>query len=87
MTKAAWFNINGKFNYWDEHQQPSAQDIEEGYVKADIDETLALWRFTYNSETNSVDVYQPTMTDAEAEVQLRADQEAADTAAAAAEAE
>jgi len=87
MTKAAWFNINGKFNYWDEHQKPSEQEISDGYVKADIDETLALWRFTYNSETNSVDVYQPTMTDAEAEAKNLADADAADAARAAAQSE
>lgn len=87
MTKAAWFNINGKFNYWDEHQQPDAEEIAAGYVKADIDETLALWRFTYNYETSSVDVYEPTMTDTEAEAQASADQEAADAARAAAQAE
>lgn len=87
MTKAAWFNNNGKFNFWDEDQQANATDIENGYVKADIDENMALWRFTYNSETSSVDVYEPTMTDSEAEAKNLADQEAADAARAAAEAE
>jgi len=63
MTKAAWFNNNGKFNFWDSDQQPGEVELNDSdgdgghYVKADIDENMALWRFTYNYETNSVDVY------------------------------
>ena len=79
MTKAAWFNGNGKFNFWDSDQQPGEMEIEEGYVKADIDENKALWRFTYNSETKTVDVYQPDMNDSDAGAKQFADMAAADS--------
>lgn len=84
MTKAAWFNNNGKFNFWDSDQQPGAVELAEGYVKADIDETMALWRLTYNSETKVVDVYEPTLNTADAEAKQFADMEAADSDRAAA---
>ena len=85
MTKAAWFNTNGKFNFFDSDQQPGAQELEDSdgsgghYVKADIDESKALWRQTYNFETNSVDVYESSMSDADAEAKNTADMEAADS--------
>tara|TARA_B100000085_G_scaffold274731_1_gene291746 strand:+ start:762 stop:1049 length:288 start_codon:yes stop_codon:yes gene_type:complete len=85
MTKAAWFNINGKFNFWDSDQQPGAYELEDSdgsgghYVKADIDENKALWRYTYNYETNSVDVYEPSMSDEEANAKQLADMMAADS--------
>ena len=85
MTKAAWFNSNGRFNFWDSDQQPGETEISEGYVKADIDETKALWRFTYNFETKVVDVYQPDMNDSDAGAKQFADQAAADSDRAAAE--
>ena len=85
MTKAAWFNTNGKFNFWDSDQQPGAEELEDSdgsgghYVKADIDENKALWRFTYNFETNVVDVYEPSMNDEEANAKKLADMTAADS--------
>ena len=85
MTKAAWFNINGKFNFWDSDQQPGTFELEDSdgsgghYVKADIDENKALWRYTYNYETNSVDVYEPSMSDEEANAKQLADMMAADS--------
>lgn len=85
MTKAAWFNNNGRFNFWDSDQQPSEMELNDSdgsgghYVKADIDESKALWRFTYNYETNSVDVFEPSMSDAEAEAKKLADMTAADS--------
>lgn len=85
MTKAAWFNINGKFNFWDSDQQPGEGELLDSdgsgghYVKADIDENVALWRFTYNYETNSVDVYQSSMNDSDAGAQQFVDQAAADS--------
>ena len=79
MTKAAWFNSNGRFNFWDSDQQPGEQEIAEGYVKADVDETKALWRFTYNFETKVVDVYQPDMNDSDAGAKQFADMAAADS--------
>ena len=85
MTKAAWFNNNGKFNFWDSDQQPGEVELNDSdgdgghYVKADIDENMALWRFTYNYETNSVDVYESSMSDEEAEAKLAADMAAADS--------
>tara|TARA_B100000902_G_scaffold62439_1_gene69386 strand:+ start:2195 stop:2458 length:264 start_codon:yes stop_codon:yes gene_type:complete len=86
MTKAAWFNSNGRFNFWDSDQQPGEPEITEGYVKADIDETKALWRFTYNFETKVVDVYQPDMNDSDAGAKQFADMAAADSDRNAAEA-
>jgi len=85
MTKAAWFNNNGKFNFWDSDQQPGEMELNDSdgegrhYVKADIDENIALWRFTYNYETNSVDVYESSMSDKEAEAKSFADMEAVDS--------
>ena len=85
MTKAAWFNNNGKFNFWDSDQQPGELELNDSdgegghYVKADIDENMPLWRFTYNYETNSVDVYEPTLNTEEAEAKLAADMAAADS--------
>jgi len=85
MTKAAWFNINGKFNFWDSDQQPGEFELNDSdgsgghYVKADIDENIALWRFTYNYETNVVDVYEPSMSDEEAGAKQFADMAAADS--------
>lgn len=85
MTKAAWFNINGKFNFWDSDQQPGEPELEDSngsgghYVKADIDENTALWRLTYNYETNVVDVYQSSMNDSDAGAKQFADQAAADS--------
>ena len=91
MTKAAWFNLNGKFNFWDSDQQPGEFELNDSdgsgghFVKADIDENKALWRFTYNYETNSVDVYESSMNDEDANAKHLADMMAADSDRAAAE--
>ena len=86
MTKAAWFNQNGRFNFWDSDQQPGEAELADGYVKADVDENIAMWRHTYNFETKVVDVYNPSMSNSDAEAQVLIDQEAIDKAAAEAEA-
>jgi hypothetical protein len=67
MMKSAWFNENGAFNFWDETQQASADQITLGYVKADIDDEIPIWRFKYNSETASVDIAYEGMSIAESE--------------------
>tara|TARA_B100001094_G_scaffold102695_1_gene98869 strand:- start:58 stop:339 length:282 start_codon:yes stop_codon:yes gene_type:complete len=91
MTKAAWFNINGKFNFWDSDQQPSESELEDSdgsggrYIKADIDEDMPIWRLTYNYKTNVVDVYEPTLNTSDAEAKQLADMDAADSDLAAAD--
>jgi len=68
--KLAYFNQSGDFWCWADQQTPGENDVN---ISAEIDESIALWRIKYNTETDSVDVYQPGMTLEEAEAQLQAD--------------
>jgi hypothetical protein len=78
--RLAYFNENGKFWCW-----ANEQTVEEGTPSAEINEEIPAWRFTYNFETESVDVYHPEMSISEAEAQLSADLAAELAASAAAE--
>lgn len=68
--KLAYFNEGGNFWCWADEQTPGPNDPD---ISAEIDETIPLWRQTYNFETQSVDVYHPEMSVSEAEAQLSAD--------------
>jgi hypothetical protein len=68
--KLAYFNEQGKFWCWAEDQTPGPNDVN---ISAEIDENHALWRYNYNTETDSVEIYQPTLNTAEAEAQLEID--------------
>tara|TARA_B110000285_G_C14518264_1_gene335446 strand:+ start:191 stop:454 length:264 start_codon:yes stop_codon:yes gene_type:complete len=61
-------------------------NILEEHIVAAIPDDIAWWRLSYNLETETVDVLYPTMTDAEADVQLPIDRAATAVAEAAAEA-
>lgn len=71
--KLAYFNNEGRFWCWAEDQTPGPDDIN---ISAEIDENMALWRQVYNLETETVDVYHPEMTEAEAEAENQKDLEA-----------
>tara|TARA_R110000737_G_scaffold349734_3_gene386676 strand:+ start:807 stop:1082 length:276 start_codon:yes stop_codon:yes gene_type:complete len=68
---------------------PWTKDIArllEEHIVAAIPDDIAWWRLSYNLETETVDVLYPTMTNAEADVQLPIDRAAAFAADQAAEA-
>lgn len=60
------------------------ENLLEEHIVVDIPEDTAWWRLSYNLETETVDVLYPTMTDAEADVQLPIDRAATAVAEAAA---
>ena len=57
------------------------ENLLEDHIVADIPENTAWWRLSYNTDTETVKVLYPTLTDTKAEEQQKVDRDAADAAA------
>jgi hypothetical protein len=57
------------------------ENLLEDHIVADIPENKAWWRLSYNTDTETVEVLYPTLTDTKAEEQQKVDRDAADAAA------